>query len=138
MGWLKRNCFHGAVCELLVWRHGLCQDAVPKMPGCWCSAPIWRYLCGFVDTFVMWGCFHPMCQKERGVLFLRPSRVAHVSARHAHLCRSSAGLVSHRFVSYRTASTAFLEKLFYVFWGGYFRMLLRWGGFRWGDAGVSD
>ena len=58
-----------------------------------------------------------MCQKERGLLFLRPSRVAHVSARHAHHCRSSAGLVSHRFVSYRTAGTAFLEKLFTGFWG---------------------
>ena len=92
----------------------LCQ----KMRGIPVWAPFGGILWwGFVDTFVMWGCFHPMCQKERGLLFLRPSRVAHVSARHAHHCRSSAGLVSHRFVSYRTAGTAFLEKLFTGFWG---------------------
>jgi hypothetical protein len=55
--------------------------------------------------------FHPLCQKERAAVFLRPSRVAHVSAHH---CRSSVGLVAHDLVSYRTARTAFLEKLFYV------------------------
>ena len=61
--------------------------------------------------------FHPMCQKERVVVFLRPSRVAHVSAHH---CRSSVGHTPHDLLSYRTAGTAFLEKLFYGFLGGVF------------------
>ena len=58
-----------------------------------------------------------LCARKNVMVFLRFSRVAHVSAHH---CRSSVGLVSHRFVSYRTAGTAFLEKLFYVFLGGIF------------------
>jgi hypothetical protein len=70
------------------------------------------------------------------MVFLRPSRVAHGThitavrlwvlsrmilchiARHAHHCRSPAGLALHDLVSYRTAGTAFLEKLFLRgFWG---------------------
>ena len=40
-------------------------------------------ICGVSgDVFVM-GCFHPMCQKERAAVFLRPSRVAHVAHIHA-------------------------------------------------------
>ena len=82
-----------------------------------CRGILVRHPFGGICGVSSWGCFRPMCQKERAAVFLRPSRVAHVSAHH---CRSSVGLVSHRFVSYRTASTAFLEKLFYGFLGGVF------------------
>ena len=61
-----------------------------------------------------------MCQKERDGVFTAFSG----GTRHAHLCRSSAGPTPHDLVSYRTARTAFFEKLFYVFWGVFFGMLL--------------
>ena len=77
--------------------------------------------------------FHPMCQKERAAVFLRPSRVAHVSAHH---CRSSVGLTPHDLVSYRTARTAFFEKLFYGVLGCVFWDALRVCVFGGGDGGV--
>ncbi len=52
---------------------------------CW-DVPVrhpFEGICGVSgDVFVM-GCFHPMCQKERVVVFLRPSRVAHGKLIHA-------------------------------------------------------
>jgi hypothetical protein len=98
MGRLKRNCFHGAVCESGFCRHGLCQGAVPKMPGYSCSAPIWRYLCGFVDTFVMWGCFHPMCQEKCDGVFTAFSGGARVRTSLPFVCRpclASVCVISH-------------------------------------------
>ena len=97
-------------------------------------AAIQRHLGGCVDVVVM-EVFHPMHQKERAALSVRPSRVAHVSAHH---CRSPVGLIPHHLVSYRTARTALLKNI-----------LLRYGGVflgcRRGDAfggvlndGVSD
>ena len=77
-------------------------------------AAIQRHLGGVASMLSSWGVFHPMHQKERAALSVRPSRVAHVSAHH---CRSSIGPVSHRFVSYRTAGTALLKNI-----------LLRYGG----------
>ena len=55
-----------------------------------------------------------LCARKNVMVFLRFSRVAHVSAHH---CRSSVGHTPHDLLSYRTAGTAFLEKLFTGFWG---------------------
>ena len=79
---------------------------------------------GFPSIHSSCGAVSILCARKSVMVFLRPSRVAHVSARHAHLCRSSAGPTPHDLVSYRTARTAFFEKLFYVFWGVFFGMLL--------------
>ena len=95
---------------MAVW--ALLGDCAKNVGGSY-PAAIQRHLWVFVDVVVM-EVFHPMCQKERAALSVRPSRVAHVSAHH---CRSSIGLVSHRFVSYRTAGTALLKNI-----------LLRYGG----------
>ncbi len=57
-------------------------------------------------------------------------------ARHAHLSRSSAGLVAHGLWSFCTARTAFLKTFLCVCWGT-FRMFLR-SAFRGVGMGVSE
>ena len=100
--------------------------------------PPFCVVCGFPSSCPSWvfsiRCFRSVSQKKRGGVFTAVSgaHVTHIHAvrlqalsrivpghiaRHAHHCRSSVGHTPHDLLSYRTAGTAFLEKIFTGFWG---------------------
>ena len=147
MGWLKRKCFHGGVCELGEWRYELCQGAVPKNARYSCLGSIWRYfVVGFrrcirrwgVPSYVpesVWWCFygplgwHTLCTSMP--LVCRPCRASsrdishgtHITAVRLHAL--SFMILCH--IAYRTAGTAFFEKLFYGVLGCFAGLRFRGG-----------
>ena len=135
MGGLSESV-SGVLCVNRVFcRYGLLQGAAPKMPGCSCSASILRCLWASVVVSVV-GFFHPVfpVRCSRKSVWCFHGRLG--GARHAHLRRSSAGLVAHGLWSFCTARTAFL-KTFLCVWWGYVRMFLR-SAFSGVGMGVSD
>jgi hypothetical protein len=115
MNWVvEAKLFPGCCCESGFCRCGLGQGAAPKMPGCACSPPHFCRIWGFCRR-VRRGGFSIRCSRKKrgGGVFTSVSG----GARHAHLRRSSVGLVAHGLWLFRTARTAFLKTFLCVVLG---------------------